>query len=863
MPLCLCACLLSASQTTSALATPARKRTCFHVRCAVCDTEHEKNDCVLVGVRVIKAHYDTPCEICKDKFVTVRQEEDLGAKADKITHFGDLGYVHVTCLVPLLRLARESALVPTPERVQRLIVGVPVSVARLFVRLAIGDLSSAAVRIVNAVPGAGKSWLLVLLYSLVGIRRAICLTFNTGASSDLRVRKAVNTFTYNALGMRGDSSGVLTAIQLDKAAGFYTPLEAPAQLMLSLVRGCKVTILLHHLYPPVKTDEADGITARMSIHVIVCGDFLGELYPLALANAFGAVVEDNLPSMEDIGALMSLAMRMLVHHTLEKKFAALSPTAQARWAAICNGATPAARLAYACALMQPLHEASLQTTTQAAWVLPSGQRLTHIQGPGMKDPAYKLPATCYGMQVSLKLYRPELVKVVTGTYDHVLGDETQDSTKARELFLREVVKQSNVNGGPGHTTTLTIVGDDDQSITGWSGGLTDPFASARFTFGSLGAIVEPALLCSLRVPSLLCDYAVTNYKRAYSSNGYANEVIAPLSAAPDAVGMMPAPNAVVGILETSVNFHAYPLLKLAALGKVIVTARRHATLLLAYDLFVKRDIPCCLIKVGDELIMPLLHLHAAVDRVASRISSLGLQLTATVFLETLQFLEDGPIRSCLSLCVRRFFHPPLINDNMNVEDFKSQLAARFSPAECQRIEIMTAHATKGKTTRTLVKLQPNDFPLARSLEDGGIFLEQEPKVAYVSETRQTHLLLEAEHSTGSEDKDLESILFPQDVPLALELPYKVAQQDQEELQRSAERALSPGYSSGIVSQSLAAQLVAEALAAPSMPEHELADALAPFVHAVEEQARCDRCGEVALLHESAAGDDVCDACAEA
>ena len=847
-------------QLTQSPSQSPRKRTCFSFFCDLCEHEHAKNDCVLVGMRILRAQYPTPCEICKQKFYTVDQALKDGERrkhADAITIFGDLGYVHTACLVPLLRLERELDAVPLPERVQRLANNVPVSVAKLFVRLTIGDLSSVRVRIINAVPGAGKSWLLVLLYSLAGIRRSICLTFNTGACVDMRERDATNTFTYNALGMRAGQSGVVGSIKVDKAAGLYTILEAPLGLTLSLVKGCKVTILLHHLYPPVRTAAADGVAARMSIHVRVCGDFLGELYPLALANAFGAVVEDHLPAMEDVGSLMGLALQMKTSRTLEQSFATLTPAGQARWAAICNGSTPAARLAYACALLQPVHEASLETTTRATWTLPSGQKLLYIQGPGVKDSAYKLPATCFAMQTSLKLYRPDLVKVVSGTYSDVLGDESQDGTKARELFLREVVKQSDINGGPGHNTTLTIVGDDDQAITGWSGGLPDPFASARLTFGVLGEIAEPDLLCSLRVPELLADYAVENYKQAYSPTGYAHKVAALAFASPRAE-MTAAPNAILGILETNINFHVYPLLALAELGKVIIAARRHTTLAVLYDLLVVRGIPCCYVKIGDELEMPLTPLLNAVDLVTGRLYQLELELTATNFLETLPVVVGGPILGCLRLCVRRTFHPPLLNDGMQIEVFKGLLTERFSPNVCHRIELMTGHGTKGKTTRTLIKVQPNDFPLKRCIEDGGIYLLQEPRVGYVTESRQTHVLLEATNSTGNEDHDLEATLFPEDVSLATELPFAIAHQDEHELQRSREHALAPGYVSGIVTPAVAARLVADALVAASD------DAAAQEEEAPElGEGRCDVCGHTALLHPSPAGDDVCDACAEA
>ena len=44
-------------QLTQGLSQAPRKRTCFSFFCDLCEHEHAKNDCVLVGVRILRGPF--------------------------------------------------------------------------------------------------------------------------------------------------------------------------------------------------------------------------------------------------------------------------------------------------------------------------------------------------------------------------------------------------------------------------------------------------------------------------------------------------------------------------------------------------------------------------------------------------------------------------------------------------------------------------------------------------------------------------------------------------------------------------------------------------------------------------------------
>jgi superfamily I DNA/RNA helicase len=83
----------------------------------------------------------------------------------------------------------------------------------------------------------------------------------------------------------------------------------------------------------------------------------------------------------------------------------------------------------------------------------------------------------------------------------------------------------------------------------------------------------------------------------------------------------------------------------------------------------------------------------------------------------------------------------------------------FSDATCSLFKLMTAHSVKGMQARSVYILQPQMFPLERALNDGPVALSQEPRVAYVANTRATHNLYVLAEASGQEDDDLETVLF--------------------------------------------------------------------------------------------------------
>ena len=75
---------------------------------------------------------------------------------------------------------------------------------------------------VQAYPGAGKTLLLVTDAKLMGVINVLCLTFNANMAEDARKRGAINSFTFNALGMRALRIKVLANLKLKRSRGMYT-----------------------------------------------------------------------------------------------------------------------------------------------------------------------------------------------------------------------------------------------------------------------------------------------------------------------------------------------------------------------------------------------------------------------------------------------------------------------------------------------------------------------------------------------------------------------------------------------------------------------------------------------------------------
>lgn len=86
-----------------------------------------------------------------------------------------------------------------------------------------------------------------------------------------------------------------------------------------------------------------------------------------------------------------------------------------------------------------------------------------------------------GMIVALFTHKPEIAKAYQEKYEHILVDEFQDTSMLQWQFLRFVVNRS-----------LTVVGDDDQSIYGFRG------ASASRIFGELRTHFSDISVITLR-----------------------------------------------------------------------------------------------------------------------------------------------------------------------------------------------------------------------------------------------------------------------------------------------------------------------------------------------------------------------------
>ena len=80
-------------------------------------------------------------------------------------------------------------------------------------------------------------------------------------------------------------------------------------------------------------------------------------------------------------------------------------------------------------------------------------------------------------------------------------------------------------------------------------------------------------------------------------------------------------------------------------------------------------------------------------------------------------------------------------------------------ANCRRVRLMTAHMSKGETFYAVYIIQPSLFPLDRVVGQGGIGLEQEPRVEYVALTRSCHTLLYLRNCSLGADSDMETVYY--------------------------------------------------------------------------------------------------------
>ena len=95
-----------------------------------------------------------------------------------------------------------------------------------------------------------------------------------------------------------------------------------------------------------------------------------------------------------------------------------------------------------------------------------------------------------------------------------------------------LVLESDANGGPGWSTSLSIAGDDDQSINSFAGAAPQPFdlcMELAIKMGVLESAEVPDTALTMLPKSLRCGtaiaaYAVQRYKLAWKT--YASECTA-------------------------------------------------------------------------------------------------------------------------------------------------------------------------------------------------------------------------------------------------------------------------------------------------------------------------------------------------
>ena len=168
--------------------------------------------------------------------------------------------------------------------------------------------------------------------------------------------------------------------------------------------------------------------------------------------------------------------------------------------------------------------------------------------------------------------------MLLGRYKTIIGDEWQDYSKSKIIFVLMLVLESDANGGPGWSTQISTTGDDDQSINGFAGAAAQAFNLVMVLAMKMGVLAskeEPDTALTILPKSLRCGFAISGYARQrymLAWQTYASEcteqhdLVKPLMTSVD--------GAHEGLVEEGETLKSRPLEFARAAGNVIVCARR-------------------------------------------------------------------------------------------------------------------------------------------------------------------------------------------------------------------------------------------------------------------------------------------------
>jgi hypothetical protein len=245
-------------------------------------------------------------------------------------------------------------------------------------------------------------------------------------------------------------------------------------------------------------------------------------------------------------------------------------------------------------------------------------------------------------------------------------------------------------------------------------------------------IVESVLDVSLGSPKSHSIYANVAYANAWT--GYAADAEFPRL--PGAVNVRSADNAIDGDIHFDVTLKSHPMedvLAWSPTSNVGVIFRRSLDATHLSPLLTARATAHKMSHDGGVWTP-----RATLMSKLRTIENTQLAENTASMEAVLAFLPEAGIPlidldTIFAKCIRKLASE--LEPTASFVDLHRHAEARFSVAECGRVWLLTAHASKGQTfSRTYIG-QPQFFPLEVAVNEGGISLSQEPRVEFVSITR--------------------------------------------------------------------------------------------------------------------------------
>jgi hypothetical protein len=252
-----------------------------------------------------------------------------------------------------------------------------------------------------------------------------------------------------------------------------------------------------------------------------------------------------------------------------------------------------------------------------------------------------------------------------------------------------------------------------------------------------GWAMTSQLAISQRLPRLHIEHALLSYNNAWA--GYASD--APFPRLQDAVDVLPAEGAIDGDVQFDVTLISHPIAEVLQWSDSSVAGiifRRSVDVMHLAPLLTARGVAHQASGEGG-VVTPRVLLMAKLRAIANTQMAGDIACMEAL----LDFLPaDGipliNLDRTYASCIR-----VLASELPAAAPFDALLRhseTRFSPENCARVWLLTAHASKGQTFARTYIGQSQYFPLERAINEGGISLSQEPRVEYVALTRSTRSL---------------------------------------------------------------------------------------------------------------------------